>query len=412
MIWNVVRVGLLRLRHSPSELALTFVLPIVFFSIFALIFDQQVGTGKANAISVIVVDEDRSELSDRLVSVLDESDSMRLNRHPDTDERVFDDRAEVTRLVQQGKIALAIVIPADWSQAATTGQPTTSPLEIVADTSDPVAPKIAMALLQQAATELVMGQRKQGPPVPIPDALDPPPTAKRDVLLTNTAAVSTATASFRPIEVEIVDLLAEDKANPVVTMYAAGIAVMFMLFGATGNGGSLLDEEQNQTLERLMSSHLNMTQLLFGKWLLIWLIAVLQVCVMFAWAQLSFGVDVLGHVAGFLVMTAVTAAAASSFALVLATACKTRGQLNAVSVILILTMSALGGSMVPRYIMSEQMQQFGRFTFNAWALDGYNKVFWRDLPITDLGPEVAVLGASAVLLLIVARLLARRWEQL
>ena len=73
-------------------------------------------------------------------------------------------------------------------------------------------------------------------------------------------------------------------------------------------------------------------------------------------------------------------------------------------------MSALGGSMVPRYIMSERMQEIGHFTFNAWALDGFTKVFWRDLPPEALWREVTVLGTSAVVLLVSARLLARRWE--
>ena len=85
-------------------------------------------------------------------------------------------------------------------------------------------------------------------------------------------------------------------------------------------------------------------------------------------------------------------------------------QLNAVAIILILCMSALGGSMVPRYVMSETMQQFGKVTFNAWALDGYLKVFWRDLPLVDLAPEVAVLAATTIVLFVAARLLARRWE--
>jgi ABC-2 type transport system permease protein len=213
-----------------------------------------------------------------------------------------------------------------------------------------------------------------------------------------------------PVAVEVVDLFAADKANPVVSMYAAGIAVMFLLFGAVGNSGTLLEEEENQTLDRLMCSELSLSQLLAGKWLLMTIVGVVQVTIMFAWAQLAFGVDLLGHLSGFGVMTAVTAAAASSFALTLAAVCRNRAQLNAVSVILILCMSALGGSMVPRYVMSETMQQFGKITFNAWALDGYIKVFWRDLPLRELAPELAVLIATAVGLFVVARVLARRWE--
>jgi ABC-2 type transport system permease protein len=73
-------------------------------------------------------------------------------------------------------------------------------------------------------------------------------------------------------------------------------------------------------------------------------------------------------------------------------------------------MSALGGSMFPRFLMTETMQKVGLVTFNAWALDGYLKVFWRDAPIWQLWPQVGVLLSLAAVFLVVARLLARRWE--
>ncbi len=91
----------------------------------------------------------------------------------------------------------------------------------------------------------------------------------------------------------------------------------------------------------------------------------LQVTIMFVWGQLAFGVDLLGHLDGFIIMTAVTSGAASALGLLLATICKTRGQLNGLSVVVILTMSALGGSMVPRYIMSQSLRDAGLWTFQC-----------------------------------------------
>jgi ABC-2 type transport system permease protein len=73
-------------------------------------------------------------------------------------------------------------------------------------------------------------------------------------------------------------------------------------------------------------------------------------------------------------------------------------------------MSALGGSMFPRFLMSPGMQKVGLVTFNAWALDGYQKVFWRDLPVSALAPQLAVLAGLTAAFLIAARMLARRWE--
>jgi ABC-2 type transport system permease protein len=56
------------------------------------------------------------------------------------------------------------------------------------------------------------------------------------------------------------------------------------------------------------------------------------------------------------------------------------------------------------------MQKMGLVTFNAWALDGYLKVFWRNAPIAELWPQVLVLGCLTAVFLAVARRLARRWE--
>jgi len=37
-------------------------------------------------------------------------------------------------------------------------------------------------------------------------------------------------------------------------------------------------------------------------------------------------------------------------------------------------------------------------------------VFWRDLPVTELWPQVGVLLGVGVVLFVVARRVARRWE--
>jgi len=48
--------------------------------------------------------------------------------------------------------------------------------------------------------------------------------------------------------------------------------------------------------------------------------------------------------------------------------------------------------MFPRYFMSEGMQKAGLFTINAWAIDGFTKVFWRDQPISSYGRRCWFVG--------------------
>ncbi|MEM6328689.1 MAG: ABC transporter permease [Planctomycetota bacterium] len=450
MILQVVRIGLQRLRHNKVEMLLAIVVPVVFFTIFALIFDKQLGAGKTKPIRLTAVDLDGGDLSRRLMEGVTENALVLYE--PVAERYGADDPAggldAAHGKLLRGEAAIFLVAPEGWADSLAADQPL--PLRLVADSSDPVAPRMIESLVRQVAGQVAAaaalertrapggpaGDRPGAPPPnarsgdggiaasppsprveivrrPVTDTPQPPDADAANTPTADSRAADAAAAGApmaRAPAVQMIDLFSENKANPVVSMYAAGIAVMFLLFSATGNAGSLLDEEENQTLERLMCSRLGMTQLILGKWLLLVLVGVVQVTVMFVWAQLVFGVDLLGHVPGFTLMTLATVAAAASLALTLAAACRSRGQLNAVSVILILTMSALGGSMVPRYLMSESMQQAGRFTFNAWAIDGYNKIFWRDQPPTELAPELMVLGGSALVLLLLARLLAVRWE--
>ena len=102
-----------------------------------------------------------------------------------------------------------------------------------------------------------------------------------------------------------------------------------------------------------------MTSLLLGKLVYLVGLAVAQLTLMFTWGALFFGVDLASHLPGFLIMTVVTAAACASFGLLLAAICRSRMQLVALSNLAILVMSALGGSMFPRFLMPEKMQKIG-----------------------------------------------------
>jgi hypothetical protein len=83
---------------------------------------------------------------------------------------------------------------------------------------------------------------------------------------------------------------------------------------------------------------------------------------------------------------------------------------GALSTLVILIMSSVGGSMFPRFVMPEAMQKGGLLTINAWAIDGFTKVFWRDEPVSHLWPQVLVLLATGVVLFAIARKIAQRWE--
>ena len=74
----------------------------------------------------------------------------------------------------------------------------------------------------------------------------------------------------------------------------------------------------------------------------------------------------------------------------------------------ILAMSAIGGSMVPRFVMPLFMQKLGLFTINGWANDGFIALI-RAEGIPGIVTECAVLmGVTVVGIGVGSLLLTRR----
>jgi ABC-2 type transport system permease protein len=292
-------------------------------------------------------------------------------------------------------------------------------IQLLADVSDRIAPQMVLGLLQKVTMTAAPDLMMQGGMAQFEKhagALTSQQRAAVDQwlpMLKSQAGTGGGNASGpMGVGVEIVDLMGSNtRRGQMISFYAAGIGVMFLLFSMVGAaGGALLEEVEAGTLERVLSTRAGMGGVLFGKWLFLTLMGSLQLLVMFLWGFAVFGLPLFEHFGGFTVMTLVTSAAGAALGLVLATIARSRAQLSGFSTILILTMSALGGSMFPRFLMSETMQKFGLLTFNGWALDGYLKVFWYRAPLVDLWPQVLVLSVLAVVFLSAARVLARRWE--
>ena len=424
MIFAVARTHFAKLKRDRAAFVLAFVVPVVFFSVFASIFGGSSSRAATRQIPVVIVDEDRTTNSARFIAALKREKGLRVvgfRTLPDGRKLAVSDAAAAESLVRAGEAPFALFVPLGLgAPPMVLGPPKGAPrLQVLADTSDPIAPQVFTGLLQKVAmtampdvmaeTGIEQLDRWGGDLTPEQKArLRQSVASLREE--TRTEAGSGPDAGGGLVAVDVRDVLGETKKNPTVAVLAAGLGVMFLLFSAAGAGGALIEEVESGTLDRVLSTRVTMTQLLLGKMLYLSTIAVAQLTVMFLWGELFFGVELHRHVAGFLVMTVVTALACSAFGLVLAALSRTRMQLVALSNLLILLMSALGGSMFPRYLLSEGVQKFGLITLNAWAIDGFLKVFWRDAPITALAPQVAFLVGAAVVLFTLARRLARRWE--
>jgi ABC-2 type transport system permease protein len=417
MIASIVRAGWMNLRRDRAALMLSFIVPIVFFSIFATVFGNR-GDG-TEKVKLAVADEDHTERSNALLVALRSETALRIVEAP-KDQPKFN-VASAEEYVRTGGGPIALVIPKGFgeSQISFYGEQKKGPaFRIFADSSDPIAPRVVSGLLQKvvmtAAPDMMMTSgidamdRFGGGLTPVQKAtLNGNMAEFRKMRAANPKAKSSSD-SLVPIEVS--DVLGKSKKNPLVAFYAAGIGVMFLLFTSSNAGGALLEESESGTLDRILTTRVTLTTLLLGKLVYLWTLGLVQLVIMFIWGAIAFKLELVKHLGGFAIMAIATSLTTAAFGLLLASVARTRAQLGAISTLVVLTISAIGGSMFPRFLMPESFQKAGLVLFNSWAIDGFTNVFWREAPLTEIALPVAVLAGFAIVFFIVARQLTRRWE--
>ena len=424
IVRTLLWVGWLRLRRDPVALGLIFVLPLVFFSIFALVFGT-IGLGRGTTVDplpVLLVDEDGSEASRGIREALQAQPALELIALlPAVDGAPAPLTREVAReRIRRGDEPVALIFPPGFGAAFQQAGPAAAKVELVYDAANPVARFLVGGLLEyaalSAAPRLLLGRGMellQSVGVVVPPAA----LGTLQARMEQAAAGGGRGWTDALIQVQADDVRGDDTG--LVAYFAAGVGVMFLLFSMAGAGGSLMDERDSGTLGRMLDADVPLPMVLLANWLFFAMVGATQVSLMFVWGWLAFDLELwtLNRVLGCLLMTAVTAAAAAAFGVVMATACGTRAQLAGISTIVVLIMSALGGSMVPRFVMPPFMADLGLVTFNGWALEGFLKVFWYDDPAATLGGSLfslagpaGVLVAVTLVFLLLAVRLARRWE--
>jgi len=429
LIIPVIRTALLALRRDRVSMVLSFVVPIAFFSIFAVIFGG--AHDSVPKIKLIVVDEDQSSASHQLVKGLENEGSLSVTTKPaptkDQPQPVDYTAATAEAAVTAGDVSVALIVPHGFGEHPISFGPESegTAIQLLNDQSDAIAPQMVAGLLQKAAmTAMPAAMAEQGMKYAGKYIGEFTPEQQKKINsnleelrqfesrpdAAGASAGLNSSASGGIIAVKSRSVVGQNKKSPMISFYAAAIGVMFLLFTASGSAGALLDEAESGALDRVLSSRVNMTGLLAGKLVFNILLAFTQLTVMFLWGWAVFKLDFFSHIPGFVVMGLCTAFAVAAFGMLLASICRTRAQLGALSTLLILVMSAIGGSMFPRFLMPQAMQKAGLWTINAWAIDGFTKVFWRDLPVTALWQQVSVLLAIGIVLFAIARRVARRWE--
>lgn len=366
--------------RDRNAILLMFLLPMIIISVAGLALG---GEFEANIqISVLVVDLDNDDISKGFVEFLEDIDILDV----DMESNEFAARDRV-RNQEYGRL---IIIPRDFTESIMTGQ--NSELQIIVnpieDSQNTVLEKIVEGYASGLSTNVVV--------VKTADAYGIPTYSEEDIL----EIVHTAQQFMQPPPVEVVTEstttnLAE--FSPF-TQYVPGFAVMFLLFTTVQIGSvSLIKEQDAGTLRRLVTAPISRAEIIGGKITSTFLRGFVQLTVLMYFGHVVFDLNLGSSTLALLVLIAAITLASTGLGLLVAVLVRTEDQANSVSNLLVLTMSAIGGSWWPLFIEPQFMQDMAHFTITAWAMEGFYDLLYFDLGLTGIVKEVGWLVFMMVL---------------
>ena len=181
------------------------------------------------------------------------------------------------------------------------------------------------------------------------------------------------------VQLKTVEVVREEveSGNPWMANAVAGLVVMFLLFSVSHSAAALLKEQQEGTIKRLLLAPITVDAIIWGKFASIAFNSLCQLAMMLILSTLVFRVNVLGNLATVAIISIATVAAVTSFGMIISAVARSYDQIQASIIVIVLTMSAVGGSMFPRILMPVWMKNLGLLTINGWAIDGYLDALYR-----------------------------------
>jgi ABC-2 type transport system permease protein len=393
MIIAMVRVMALELWRDRAALVMTFLLPPLVFLIFSSVFAG--ATGEDIKPKLAVADMARTETSGRIAKALLAGSEIRA-------EAVTPATVEAVRaMVKSGQADAGLVIRTD---PAAKGRP----FLIISDPARAVAAPLAQARIQQAlgraAPDAAM-RRAVEQVMPALGELTPDQVERVDMAASVLKGQPPKDMQSDLFDRE--DLLGAKKGGATIAYYAGAVMILFALFSAMQGALGLMDERRTGVADRLLAGVAGMGPVVTGKFVFLVGQGIVQAVAIFATAQIVYGVEVTPHFALWLPTTLATAVCAAGLALGLVSICKTREQAQMLSTFVILVLAAIGGSMVPRFLMPVWLQTVGWFTPHAWVIEAYQGILWRDVGIVGVYKAWGVLTAAGLVGLALAQTLAR-----
>ena len=382
MLTALLRKEMLALIRDPHALAALFIMPAVFIVIMSLALKHMYAP-PVDRLDYGFDVREHTPLAKRFVQNWESTHGAA---------RPLDTHWQAA--LSQGELAYVLVLESGLSEALITPQPPSH--AVVRLLTEPGLGQSALRTLQ-AETASVVGELRATTLA-----------ASLGLMPGNNLSISPFIASEVAGKVAV-------QPNAVQQNVPAWLA-FGMFFVVTAISSLFIQEQRDGTLARLVSMGVPARRLILAKALPYLAINGIQAVLMLAVGVMlmpMLGGDALSlagiHWPALIAMLASLSLAAIGFGLLIACVARTHAQANTLGPMLNILMAALGGIMVPTFVMPAAMQQLAVLSPMNWGLEGLLTVLVRHGDMADIAAwAIRLILFGSVTLLLASLLFMRR----
>ena len=395
---------ILILLRDRGQIIMLFLVPMIFILAFSAAFSL----GEKMEEQVIVVPVVNLDPGGEMSTLLLEN----LNRDRGIQTEDYG-QAEAEAALNDQTASMLLTIPANFTADVKAGNQTELRLMYGPEASDSEVEAVRLVVEGVAAdlsleTQLVEGLSQMGAMMS-----DAPPevqvfTAERIRIQAESQFERGKTAPLVSLTSKWPDQITQGRADfSASSLSVAGFAVMFAFLAAQITASSIFDEKKEGTFRRLLAAPLGKPDLLIGKMLPNFVIAIVQMVVLVAASILL--LPLMGQEApslgnsplGLILVTVLVALCSTSLGILLAAIARTESQVSGISTLVLWVAGLVGGAFIPAFVLGDFLNTIGKVVPHYWAIQAYTDLMVRGQGVTDILPELGILaGFTAVFFVI------------
>lgn len=364
-----------RMLRERSNIFFVFIFPIAII----LLIGAQFGGGIDPAVGLYLGDDGR--LATDIAEEIESDERLDVLR--------YENDEDLTAAVERGHIQGGVLLPAGMDEVAASGEQVT--IEFVArpDGFGQQLQQVVAAAVSRVMTPVTAAQFASAE------------TGTDFFIARDVAASGGVPAPGLTVETSALGEAVFPDTLGQFDLGAAQQLVLFVFLTALTGSAALILTRQLGISHRMLSTPTSIRTIVVGEGSGRWATAMVQGLYIMAATFLLFRVNWGDPVGAFLLLITFAAVGAGAGTL-MGSIFQNDQQAAGISVVLAIGLAALGGSMIPAELFSDTMQKVAHITPHAWALDGFAELVRRGGNTADILPELGVLAAYALVLMLLS----------